>query len=55
VLVLGAAFANTALARRILKAWLDTGFLGGRHKRRLLKIKAIEKISVKEGLGCQIS
>lgn len=43
ILVLGAAFVNAALAQRILKVWLDTKFLGGRHLRRLNQIKAIEK------------
>ncbi len=44
ILVLGAAFVNAALAQRILKAWLDTKFSGGRHKKRLNQIKAIEKL-----------
>lgn len=43
VLVLGAAFVNQAQAGRILDAWLETGFLGGRHRRRLNLIKKIEK------------
>jgi len=43
VLVLGALFSNEALAKRILKIWLNTEFLGGRHKRRLKQIKDIEK------------
>jgi ribose 5-phosphate isomerase B len=43
VLVLGAAFVNAGLARRILKAWMNTAFLGGRHSRRLNQIKSIEK------------
>jgi len=43
VLVLGAAFVNERLAKRILGVWLNTGFLGGRHLRRLREIKAIER------------
>lgn len=42
VLVLGAAFANAALAKKILNVWLKTEFVGGRHQRRLNKIKTIE-------------
>lgn len=42
VLVLGSAFVNVGLAKRILNTWLNTEFLGGRHKRRLDKIKRIE-------------
>lgn len=43
VLVLGSAFVNFGLAKRILNVWLNTEFLGGRHRRRLNKIKKIEK------------
>ncbi len=43
ILVLGSAFVNDRLARRILDAWLTAGFEGGRHKRRLDKIKNIER------------
>lgn len=43
VLVLGAGFTNTPAAKRILGVWLNTGFQGARHKRRLNKIKEIEK------------
>ncbi|MBM3251411.1 MAG: ribose 5-phosphate isomerase B [Candidatus Omnitrophica bacterium] len=45
VLVLGSAFVNEGLAKRILNVWLASGFLGGRHKRRLNIIKKIEKKS----------
>jgi ribose 5-phosphate isomerase B len=31
------------LAKEILRVWLETPFAGGRHKRRLEKIEAIEK------------
>ena len=43
VLALGADFVNAALAKKILKAWLSTKFLGGRYKTRLNQIKIIEK------------
>lgn len=44
VLVLGAAFVNAALARRILGVWLKTPFMGGRHRRRLNQLRKIERI-----------
>jgi ribose 5-phosphate isomerase B len=44
VLVLGSAFVNAAEAKRITRIWLDTKFSGGRHQRRLDKIKKIEKV-----------
>jgi ribose 5-phosphate isomerase B len=31
------------LAREFVKVWLETPFSGGRHKRRLEKIEALEK------------
>ena len=43
VLVLGSAFVKQALAKRILRRWLDTKFAGGRHQRRLNRIEKIEK------------
>jgi ribose 5-phosphate isomerase B len=43
VLVLGAAFVNEKMAKRILYNWLNTKFEGGRHQRRLNQIKKIEK------------
>jgi ribose 5-phosphate isomerase B len=43
VLVLGAAFVNAELAKKIARVWLATEFAGGRHKRRLDQIKQIEK------------
>lgn len=43
VLVVGSAFVNEKSAKRILNVWLKTEFQGGRHLRRLNKIKAIEK------------
>jgi ribose 5-phosphate isomerase B len=49
VLVLGAYFVNERLAKRIVDVWLKTGFLGGRHQRRLKQIKEIEKKIEREG------
>lgn len=43
VLVLGSAFVNARLAKKITGVWLNTKFQGGRHKRRLNQIKDIEK------------
>lgn len=43
VLVLGATFVSKDKAKQIVKIWLKTEFLGGRHKRRLNQIKKIEK------------
>jgi len=43
VLVLGSAFVNLGLAKKILSVWLKTGFQGGRHKRRLNQITEIER------------
>ena len=43
ILVLGSRFVNIALAKRMIKVWLNTEFQGGRHQRRLDIIKNIEK------------
>ncbi|MFH1578224.1 MAG: ribose 5-phosphate isomerase B [Candidatus Omnitrophota bacterium] len=42
ILILGAAFVDAALAKRLTGLWLKTEFLGGRHKRRLNQIKGIK-------------
>lgn len=42
ILVLGSVFVKEKLAERILYAWLNTQFEGGRHQRRLDQIKKIE-------------
>lgn len=44
VLVLGSAFVNETQAKRIIYIWLKTGFLGGRHARRLNQLRKIEKV-----------
>jgi ribose 5-phosphate isomerase B len=43
VLVLGSLFVSPDLAKKIAMAWLSTEFEGGRHKRRLMQIREIEK------------
>jgi ribose 5-phosphate isomerase B len=43
VLTLGAGLIGPALAKQIVKTWLDTPFGGGRHARRVNKIIAIEQ------------
>ncbi|MCM8826237.1 MAG: ribose 5-phosphate isomerase B [Candidatus Omnitrophica bacterium] len=43
VLVLGAGFIKQEEAKKIVSKWLNTDFEGGRHLRRLKKIKEIEE------------
>ena len=43
VLVLPARFVGEDEGRAILKAWLETGFAGGRHARRVEKIERTEQ------------
>lgn len=43
ILTLGAGLIGLSQARTIVKTWLTTEFLGGRHARRVEKITAIEK------------
>jgi len=43
VLVLGSAFVQADLAKRMIAAWLNTKFLGGRHLRRVKLINSIDK------------
>jgi ribose 5-phosphate isomerase B len=42
VLCLGADVVSEELAEKILKTWLETEFEGGRHQRRIEKIRNIE-------------
>jgi len=42
VLVLAANFTDTNLASKIVKTWLSSEFEGGRHEKRVEKIKEIE-------------
>lgn len=43
VLTLGAGLIGPALAKQIVKTWLETPFAPGRHARRVEKIMAIER------------
>ena len=43
LLTLGAQMIPPALAREIIAVWLETPFAGGRHERRVEKIRAIEQ------------
>ena len=42
ILVLGGRMLGKALACEIVGVWLDTPFAGGRHERRLVKIRELE-------------
>ncbi|HUL28861.1 MAG TPA: ribose 5-phosphate isomerase B [Thermodesulfobacteriota bacterium] len=48
ILVIGGRIVGKGLAKEIVKVWLETPFAGGRHKRRLEKIEALEKERFKE-------
>jgi len=50
VLVLGSGFISAQTAKGIVKTWLATKFLGGRHRRRLTLIHKIEEQIRQEGL-----
>jgi len=43
VLTLGAGLIGESLARQIVKIWMETPFGGGRHARRVNKIKETER------------
>ena len=43
ILTLGARILDAELAQKIVKMWLKTPFGGGRHERRVNKIREIEK------------
>ena len=43
LLSLGARMVSSEVAREILAVWLETPFAGGRHQRRVDKIRAIEE------------
>jgi len=48
LLTLGAGLIGENLAKQIVKTWLETGFGGGRHQKRIDKIILIEKQFSKE-------
>ncbi|MBI5286124.1 MAG: ribose 5-phosphate isomerase B [Deltaproteobacteria bacterium] len=43
ILVIGGRVVGKGLAREMVRTWLDARFEGGKHQRRLDKIKEIEK------------
>ena len=43
VLIIGGRIVGKDLAKEIVKVWLETPFAGGRHKRRIEKIEALER------------
>ncbi len=43
VLTLGSRYITSDIAELIVKTWLETEFAGGRHERRVEKIKQIEE------------
>ncbi len=47
VLVMGERVIGKGVALEIVQTWLDTEFAGGRHQKRLDKIRQLEK-SIKE-------
>ena len=51
LLVLGADFVKRSEAWRIVRVWLKTRFIGGRHRRRLNQIKDIEA-NIRQSVGC---
>jgi ribose 5-phosphate isomerase B len=48
ILVMGGRIVGKDLAKEIVKVWLETPFTGGRHKKRLEKIEALEKKNFKK-------
>ncbi|MBI4495657.1 MAG: ribose 5-phosphate isomerase B [Deltaproteobacteria bacterium] len=51
VLVLGGRLIGRGLAREILQVFLETGFEGGRHERRLKKIRELDEILARRRTG----
>ena len=47
ILVIGGRIVGRDLAKEIVRTWLTTAFAGGRHQRRIEKIKALEKEKMK--------
>jgi len=43
ILVIGGRIVGKDLAKEIVRTWFQTPFAGGRHKRRLEKIEALER------------
>ena len=51
VLALGGRLIGGGLAIEILETWLATSFEGGRHSRRIAKIREFEERHLREGKG----
>ena len=49
VLTIGAKYHDTEQAERLIEVFLNTGFSGGRHSRRLGKIETMERTSAQQG------
>ena len=47
ILVIGGRIVGRDLAKEIVKVWLATPFTGGRHERRVEKIRALEREKMK--------
>jgi ribose 5-phosphate isomerase B len=43
ILIVGGRIVGKGLAKEIVKVWLETPFAGGKHKRRIEKIEALER------------
>lgn len=53
ILVIGGRIVGKDLAKEIVRVWFSTGFEGGRHERRLEKIRRIEeKVGKSRDLSC---
>lgn len=48
ILIMGGRTVGKDLAKEIVRVWLETPFAGGRHKRRIEKIEALEREKFKE-------
>jgi len=49
ILVIGGRVVGKGLARELVKEWLEAKFIGGRHQRRLDKIRDIEEKMTQKG------
>jgi ribose 5-phosphate isomerase B len=48
ILIIGGRIVGKELAKEIVKVWLETPFAGGRHKKRIEKIEALERENFKK-------
>ena len=47
VLALGGRLIGPSMAKEIVRVWLETPFAGGRHQRRVDKIRRLERVEVR--------